>query len=153
MNYPHDCDFSSTIQFVPTYTICTFNPTLLTYRDSRWTGNDTKSALLSVHDGVHCTFGYCGKQLILLIDMMKHLRKKFPNKNIREVVLEAATNRLRPILLTTVTTVAGMFPLTYAGDLWAPLAYAVMFGLMFSVVITLVLIPIIYLNNPGKISK
>lgn len=85
---------------------------------------------------------------ILLIDMMNHLRKQQPDMPIEEVVLNAATNRLRPILLTTITTVIGMIPLTYADDIWAPLAYAVMFGLLFSVVITLVLIPIVYNRRP-----
>ena len=88
---------------------------------------------------------------ILLIDMMNSMRKANPDRPINEVVLDAAGNRLRPILLTTLTTVIGMIPLTYAGDLWAPLAYAVMFGLVFSVFITLVLIPIMYSRNPGKV--
>lgn len=88
---------------------------------------------------------------ILLIDMMNRLRMEQPQKEIDEVVLDAATSRIRPILLTTITTVIGMIPLTYAGDLWAPLAYAVMFGLIFSVVITLVLIPILYTRKPGEI--
>lgn len=90
---------------------------------------------------------------ILLIDMMNQTRKKEPTRNIMEVVLDAAGNRLRPILLTTMTTVIGMIPLTYAGDLWAPLAYAIMFGLVFSVVITLVLIPILYTRNPGTVGQ
>lgn len=89
---------------------------------------------------------------ILLIDVMNSQRKKCPTKDIREVVLDAASSRIRPILLTTLTTVIGMVPLSLAGDLWAPLAYAVMFGLMFSVVITLILIPIIYHQNPGEVS-
>jgi len=90
---------------------------------------------------------------ILLIDMMNSMRKQNPDRPIKDVVLSAAGNRLRPILLTTTTTVFGMVPLTYAGDLWAPLAYAVMFGLIFSVVITLVLIPIIYSRNPGSVNS
>lgn len=90
---------------------------------------------------------------ILLIDMMNQMRKADPTRNITEVVLDAAGNRLRPILLTTMTTVIGMVPLTYAGDLWAPLAYAVMFGLVFSVIITLVLIPILYNRNPGIVER
>ncbi|MFT7507423.1 MAG: multidrug efflux pump [Acidimicrobiales bacterium] len=90
---------------------------------------------------------------ILLIDMMNQMRKRHPEKEIREIVLDAATNRLRPILLTTITTVIGMIPLTYAGDLWSPLAYAVMFGLVFSVLITLLLIPIIYNQKPGVVKS
>ncbi len=88
---------------------------------------------------------------ILLIDMMNKMRLANPEKDIHEIVVAAAGNRIRPILLTTITTVIGMLPLTYAGDLWAPLAYAVMFGLVFSVVITLVLIPILYTRHPGEV--
>lgn len=88
---------------------------------------------------------------ILLIDVMNNQRKANPQKPIREVVLDAASSRLRPILLTTFTTVIGMVPLAAAGDLWAPLAYAVMFGLIFSVVITLILIPVIYHRHPGTV--
>lgn len=90
---------------------------------------------------------------ILLIDMMNQMRRANPERDIREVVLDASGNRLRPILLTTTTTVIGMIPLIFAGDLWAPLAYAVMFGLVFSVVITLVLIPVIYNRKPGELAK
>lgn len=88
---------------------------------------------------------------ILLIDMMNNMRRNKPDMPLREVVLEAASSRLRPILLTSTTTVIGMIPLVFAGDLWAPLAYAVMFGLIFSVLITLLLIPIIYYRRPGNI--
>lgn len=90
---------------------------------------------------------------ILLIDMMNQTRRQNPDMPIKDVVVASAVNRLRPILLTTLTTVIGMIPLTYAGDLWAPLAYAVMFGLVFSVIITLVLIPITYYRNPGNLER
>jgi len=88
---------------------------------------------------------------ILLIDMMNENRRKYPDRDLLENIMNAASSRLRPILLTTLTTVIGMIPLTYASDLWSPLAWAIMFGLTFSVVITLVLIPVIYHRNPGKI--
>jgi multidrug efflux pump subunit AcrB len=89
---------------------------------------------------------------ILLIDMMNNMRRANPEKSIKAVVVDSATSRLRPILLTTTTTVIGMTPLLSAGDLWIPLALAVMFGLLFSVIITLVLIPIIYYRNPGSLN-
>jgi multidrug efflux pump subunit AcrB len=88
---------------------------------------------------------------ILLIDVMNENRRKNPNSPIRDLVIDSAASRLRPILLTTFTTVFGMIPLTYASDLWSPLAYAIMFGLLFSVIITLVLVPIAYLRKPGKV--
>jgi multidrug efflux pump subunit AcrB len=57
---------------------------------------------------------------------------------------------LRPIVLTTVTTVVGMIPLTTVSALWGPLAFAIMFGLSFSMLLTLVTIPILYYRWPGK---
>jgi HAE1 family hydrophobic/amphiphilic exporter-1 len=88
---------------------------------------------------------------ILLIDQMNSHRRKEPAKPIKDVVVDAAVTRLRPIILTTLTTVIGIYPLVYASDLWAPLAWAVMFGLSFSVMITLLLVPIIYNRNPGRV--
>ncbi len=89
---------------------------------------------------------------ILLIDVMNNDRRRNPDKTIREVVLDGASKRVRPILLTTATTVIGMIPLLFAGEIWAPLAYAVMFGLLFSVIITLALVPVMYYRRPGKLT-
>lgn len=89
---------------------------------------------------------------ILLIDMMNQQRRNDPKKPIQDVVIDACVDRLRPILLTSITTVVGMIPLIGSGDIWVPLAYAVMFGLTFSVFITLLLIPILYNRVPGDIS-
>ncbi len=58
--------------------------------------------------------------------------------------------RLRPIILTTVVTVIGMIPLTLASPFWAPLAFAIMAGLAFSLLLTLLLIPMLYYRWPGK---
>lgn len=88
---------------------------------------------------------------ILLIDQMNGLRRRSPDLPIREVVIIASSSRLRPILLTTLTTVIGMVPLLSTDEIWIPLATAVMFGLSFSVIITLVLIPIIYSKYPGTV--
>ncbi len=88
---------------------------------------------------------------ILLIDLMNTLRRREPALPIQEVVVVAATKRLRPILLTTLTTIIGMVPLLTASEIWVPLATAIMFGLAFSVVITLILIPIIYSKFPGPL--
>lgn len=88
---------------------------------------------------------------ILLIDQMNNNRRKNGKEDVKESVVKAAVSRLRPILLTTATTVVGIFPLTFASDLWSPLAYAVMFGLSFSVIITLLLVPILYSRKPGKV--
>ncbi len=88
---------------------------------------------------------------ILLIDQMNSERRRTPETPMRTIVVESSVSRLRPILLTSLTTVIGMIPLLYTDDLWIPLATAIIFGLTFSVVITLVLVPIIYLKYPGKV--
>ncbi len=60
-------------------------------------------------------------------------------------MIEAAQRRLRPILLTTATTVGGLIPLYLGGGpMWEPMAIAIMFGLVFSTVLTLGIVPILY---------
>jgi multidrug efflux pump len=72
------------------------------------------------------------------------------HQNLNDIVVEAASTRLRPILLTTVTTVIGMIPLSLVSPEWGPLAFTIMFGLAFSLLLTLLLIPILYTRWPGK---
>ena len=65
---------------------------------------------------------------------------------LREAVLEACLQRFRPILLTTFTTVLGMIPLYLGGGImWEPLAAAIMFGLLFGTIVTLIFVPVTYL--------
>ncbi len=60
-------------------------------------------------------------------------------------VLEAAQQRLRPILLTTATTIGGLLPLWLGGGpMWEPMAIAIIFGLGFATVLTLGVVPILY---------
>ncbi len=52
---------------------------------------------------------------------------------------------MRPIILTTLTTLGGLLPLSlFGGALWAPMTNGMIFGLMFSTVLTLVVVPTIY---------
>lgn len=87
---------------------------------------------------------------IILIDTMNNLRRK-NQLPMKEVVIEASTKRLRPILLTTITTVIGVIPLIFSSELWAPLAFSIIFGLSFAVVLTLILVPVLYNRWPGKL--
>ncbi|APD07284.1 putative transporter [Flavobacteriaceae bacterium UJ101] len=62
-----------------------------------------------------------------------------------EAIKEACLQRFRPILLTTFTTVLGMIPLyTGGGLMWEPLAAAIMVGLLFGTLITLVFVPVMF---------
>jgi len=83
---------------------------------------------------------------ILLVDQTSRLvRKAVPTQ---EALLEAGRRRLRPILMTTLTTILGLLPLALGigegSEAQAPLARAVVGGLVGSTLITLVLIPVIY---------
>ncbi len=62
-----------------------------------------------------------------------------------EAIVAAAQQRFRPILLTTCTTTLGLIPLYLGGGLmWEPMAVAIMAGLLFATVITLLFVPVLY---------
>lgn len=100
--------------------------------------------------GVIALAGVIINHAIILMDSIARIHEEHPEFTLLEVVVEAASTRLRPILLTTVVTVIGMIPLVFASAFWAPLAFAIMAGLAFSLLLTLVLIPILYYRWPGK---
>ena len=100
--------------------------------------------------GVIALAGVIINHAIILMDSISRIHKEHTDYTLEEVVVEASTSRLRPILLTTIVTVVGMIPLALASPFWAPLAFAIMFGLAFSLLLTLVLIPILYYRWPGS---
>jgi len=83
---------------------------------------------------------------IVLIDYINTLRREGMERT--EAILKAGPIRLRPILMTTLTTVLAIIPLAFGGgegnEGMAPLAIVVAFGLTFSTLITLVLVPVVY---------
>jgi HAE1 family hydrophobic/amphiphilic exporter-1 len=84
---------------------------------------------------------------ILLVDQTNQNREKH-NLSIREALEEAGRTRLRPILMTTLTTILGLAPMALGlgsgGETQAPLARAVIGGLSSSTLITLLIIPVVY---------
>ncbi len=63
----------------------------------------------------------------------------------QQAIVNAAHMRMRPILLTTATTIGGLLPLYFGGGpMWESLSIAIMFGLAFSTVLTLVVVPVLY---------
>ena len=94
---------------------------------------------------------------IILLDSilhrLSHEKEQEKPANLHDVIVESSSVRLRPIVLTTVTTVVGMIPLAGVSALWGPLAFAIMFGLMFAMVLTLILIPVFFYRYPGKAYK
>lgn len=100
--------------------------------------------------GVIALAGVIINHAIILMDSIARIGREEAGHTLTEVVVDAAVSRLRPIVLTTVTTVVGMIPLSLVSALWGPLAIAIMFGLAFSMVLTLVVIPVLYHRWPGK---
>jgi HAE1 family hydrophobic/amphiphilic exporter-1 len=85
---------------------------------------------------------------IVLVDYINTLRNR-DGLSRKEAILKAGPTRLRPILMTTLTTVLALIPSTLGigegAELSAPMATAVAGGLTFSTLITLVLIPCMYI--------
>jgi hydrophobic/amphiphilic exporter-1 (mainly G- bacteria), HAE1 family len=85
--------------------------------------------------------------IILMDSMITHKASHTATQTLLDSVADAAVSRLRPIVLTTITTVVGMIPLSTISDFWSPLAYAIMFGLTFAMILTLVLVPTLYYRH------
>ena len=83
---------------------------------------------------------------IIMIDFINQEREKGTDR--WHAIIQSGSIRLRPILLTTITTVAGMLPLVLSTDpssqAWRPMAVSFTFGLLFATFLTLLIIPIIY---------
>lgn len=97
--------------------------------------------------GVIVLGGIVVNNAIVLVDYINTLLNS--GRGVYDAVVEAAATRLRPILMTTLTTVLGLLPLALGlgegGELISPLAITVMGGLLVSTFLTLVVIPSVYL--------
>jgi len=82
---------------------------------------------------------------LVLVNHINELRTRDSDRLMREIIAEGTADRLRAILLTTISTVAGLFPLAYglggADAYMGPMALALAWGLLFATPLTLVLIP------------
>jgi HAE1 family hydrophobic/amphiphilic exporter-1 len=107
------------------------------------------STTLNLQSAIGCIMlgGIVVNNAILLVDQASRLRSD-EALNVHDAVLEAGRRRLRPILMTTLTTILGLLPLALGigegADAQAPLARAVVGGLVGASLITLVLIPVVY---------
>ncbi len=96
--------------------------------------------------GVIILAGIVVNNAIVLVDYTNQLRERGIAK--RDALVQAGQVRLRPIVMTTMTTVLGLFPMALGwgegSEVRAPMAIAVMGGLLFSTMLTLLLIPVVY---------
>ncbi len=111
------------------------------------TGNSLMNA--NTMTGFLILLGVVVNNGIILIDYSNILRRKGYNRN--RALITSGYSRLRPILITTATTVIALLPMAmgntdYAGAIGAPFAVTVIGGLSFSALLTLILIPTVYLS-------
>lgn len=105
--------------------------------------------------GVIILIGIVVKNGIVLIDYTILCRER--GMNIRDASTTAAKSRLRPILMTTLTTVLGMLPMAIGtgegSEMWQGLGVTVCWGLTVSTLITLVLIPTVYCSFTNRMER
>jgi multidrug efflux pump subunit AcrB len=93
---------------------------------------------------------------IVLVDFANNIRRNEPDLPLLDVVLRAGSMRLRAVILTTVTTVLGLLPTAYGiggnDPFLIPMAMAFAWGLTFSTILTLLIVPLqYYLVERGKL--
>ena len=94
--------------------------------------------------GVIALAGIVINNAIVLIDRIQIEMTAF-HRALQEAIVAAAQQRFRPIMLTTATTTLGLIPLWIGGGvIWAPMAIAIIFGLLFATVLTLLVVPVMY---------
>jgi multidrug efflux pump subunit AcrB len=96
--------------------------------------------------GIILLMGLVTKNSILLVDFTIELRAH--GRSIREALLEAGPTRLRPILMTSAAMVLGMLPSAISrgegSEIRAPMAIAVIGGVITSTFLTLIVVPVVY---------
>ncbi|MDX8047087.1 efflux RND transporter permease subunit [Gracilibacillus sp. S3-1-1] len=101
--------------------------------------------------GVIMLAGIVVNNAIVLVDYINILRRRGMERH--EAIVEAGKSRLRPILMTTLTTILAMVPLALGygegAEMQQPMAITVIFGLLTSSLFTLVLIPVVYTYFDG----
>ncbi len=105
--------------------------------------------------GMIMLMGLVAKNAILLVDFTNHLREQ--GLSVRDALIEAGRERLRPILMTTIAMTFGMLPIAVASGAGAEtkngLAWVIIGGLTSSLLLTLVLVPAAYMSFENIIAK
>ncbi len=93
--------------------------------------------------GIISLAGIIINNAIVLLDRIKI--QKDAGEEHHEAIVSACIQRLRPIMLTTATTVLGMMPLWWGGTaMFRPMAISIIFGLLFATLLTLLVVPVMY---------
>lgn len=102
--------------------------------------------------GAIMLIGIVVKNGIVLIDYITLNRER--GMGIRTAVIDGGRSRLRPVVMTTLTTILGMVPMAVGSgegaELWRPVGVAVIGGLTFSTILTLLFVPVLYCSFAGR---
>ena len=118
--------------------------------------------------GIIALAGIVVNNNIVLLDTYKNLRKR--GENIRDSIIRTGAQRLRPVMLTTLTTFFGLIPMAIGLNInfidfelnfgspssqwWIQLSNAMVFGVMFSFILTLIITPcLIYVGEKSRFFK
>ena len=102
--------------------------------------------------GAIMLIGIVVKNGIVLIDYISLNRER--GMSIRSAVIDGGRSRLRPVVMTTLTTILGMVPMAIGSgqgaEMWRPMGTAVIGGLTFSTILTLIFVPVLYCVFAGN---
>lgn len=96
--------------------------------------------------GAVLLIGIVVKNAIVLVDYINLMRER--GYEVNEAIIISGESRLRPVLMTAFTTIMGMLPMAIStregSEIWNPMGIAVISGLIFSTLITMILVPVVY---------
>lgn len=93
--------------------------------------------------GVIALTGIVVNDAIVMVETMNERRKE--GLDVRHAAAMGVSDRLRPILTTSITTIVGLLPLAFSDELWFPLCMTIIFGLVSATIIALLVVPGLYL--------
>ncbi|MFK7843945.1 MAG: efflux RND transporter permease subunit [Rhodothermales bacterium] len=104
--------------------------------------------------GLTSLVGIVVNNSIILVDYANKLIEK--GKTVKEAVMEAGETRFSPIILTSLTTIGGLLPLTLTNStMWSPMGWVIIGGLIASTALTLIVVPVLYklFTRPVKVKS
>lgn len=127
----------------------------------------TQMSIIMTGVGIIALAGVVAKNGIVLIDFMNKLREE--GRPLKEVAVEGGKTRLRPVMLTAITAMIGLLPMatgmgidwvnlgivakSQTAGMWAPLAWAIFWGLLFNTALVLVVTPVLYYSYYHFVDK
>jgi HAE1 family hydrophobic/amphiphilic exporter-1 len=94
--------------------------------------------------GLVALSGIVVNDAIVLVDKIN--RNREDGLELYEAIVDGGISRMQPIFLTSITTIAGVFPLIFANEMWVGMSLAIIFGLLFATLLNLIVLPTFYVS-------